>query len=157
MKNFLGTIGFGLILVCAIVGIFEESAQAGVRGSRRFGVSVGFNAEPAPSDIGFNLNYNLSPFMRLVAGYGTVSQTQTTTLGGGARFFIPTWDFSPFIGISYNRLSASATSATYASVVGGIDWQTSVGLNLGGGVTQLLDSSGSVLMFGYVGWYFSSK
>lgn len=166
----LGLVSVFILLFCA-----QSSFAFSERMDKKFGFHVGVIGEPFPSIIGVNLNYNIFDFLRVSAGYGSISTTQSgaelsaTTIGAGLKTFIPGWSFSPMVGLSWANVSMTVTGNASGLDVGGftagrdgshiyatfgIDWQTGLGLNLGAGYAySFLDGVGG-LPFVYIGWYF---
>ena len=166
MKNLVLTLSM-------LVALIAQPALAGSRDTKKLGLYVGFLAEPIPSVVGFNIGYNLASFVRLSAGYGTISLTGTgyevkaTTIAGEAKFMLPDWNFTPFATLGYSNvdmtvtgtgadtsslggLGASAGTLTYGF---GIDWQTNFGFNLGFSY-KMVSKTGDGLPGFYLGWYF---
>ena len=154
-----------LILMIALsVGCFEANSYASVRSLKRFGLSVAYGGSPAPSMIGYQLNYNVGSLVRLSAGYGTLTGGVTQSVG--VKFFVPGWSFSPFVGANYAKFTLNGSLAASASSQGvptqrlyvftqyGLDWQTRFGLNLGAGVSQIMVKGIQSIGFGYLGWFF---
>ncbi len=162
-KNlFIGLLS--LVLIAGSALISAGSAEASSRSLKKFGISISLLGDPAPSFVGYNIHYNLTSFMRLNAGYG--SFLAGSTYGGGARFFVPDWNFSPFVGLSYAKFNISGTltsdsgtagllvSQSYAYASYGFDWQTDYGLNFAFGVNQIFVSDTTMLPFFSLGWFF---
>ena len=139
----------------------------------KFGTYLSILGDPAPTLVGINAAYNLTDFLRLHAGYGQVSVTDSvslngsqftsstasmTTLGGGALAMVPGWNLTPVAGLSYSHVFLSGSGIfsvspdnVYATV--GVDWQAHSGFNLGAGFNMALAGQSSG---GYVnlGWFF---
>ena len=161
MKN------FALALVAFVCIGTLDSAYAkgggGNRASKRIGLTVGIGSDPAPNMVGFALRVNLTDFLQIHGGYGMLSFTSidpstgapltvsSTALGGGARLFIPGFSFSPFVGFNYSHWSATGSVDFGGQTINagsglpgvmyvtfGVDWQTSIGFNIGAGAHYLL-------------------
>ena len=163
-----------LCLLALLLGSSSTfAADSSSRGAKKFGLHVGLLGDPNPTAIGYNANYNLTPWMRATAGYGSITadtltgSLKATTMGGGLRFFLPKWNFSPMLGLSYAKLTISTTGTTLATdevggfsasdshlyYTAGIDWQMGFGMNLGFGVNTSLKTKDQLPFFN-LGWYF---
>jgi hypothetical protein len=176
-----------LIAAVFITGFFllGSPVQAGsTRMEHRFGGYFSVIGDPFPTLIGINAGANVFDFMRVVVGYGKISTTfqgedsngnltngtlSATTLGGGLRFFMPNWNFTPMVGLSFANVSVSLTgtsntngntvdgfsgsqSHVYAAI--GFDWQTHAGFNMGAGWNQSFLSGVGGLPYLNFGWFF---
>ncbi|MEK6705184.1 MAG: hypothetical protein AABZ06_05300 [Bdellovibrionota bacterium] len=171
------------IFICLIIfQAFSLAANADSnRMKNKIGAHIGLLGDPFPTLVGFNLNYNVLDFLRATAGYGSISASTSatvgstttsstltaTTIGVGARAFVPGWNFSPVLGLSWANVSISATGTVSTTTVGGFgvsashlyasigfDWQTDGGFNLGGGYNLSLKSGVGGLPYINLGWYF---
>lgn len=134
--------------------------------------------------FGVAVRYNVTDFLQLHAGYGSLSATtvdpssggtvsvSSSAYGAGARLFMPGWSFSPFFGFNYSKWSATGNVTLNGQTIDagsglpavlyltfGLDWQTSGGFNLGFGGHYLLAPSQltASLQFVpqiYIGWFF---
>ncbi|MEN9723653.1 MAG: hypothetical protein RJB38_1639 [Pseudomonadota bacterium] len=158
-------IGATMILTTVVT---STNAAASNRVAKRFGLGLGLLGDPAPSVLGYQVSYNLSSFLRAIAGYGSISGTTTsgtvtlTTIGGGARFFVPGWNFSPVAGLSYAQVSLTGSgslsgfgaSGSHIYATAGFDWQAANGFNLGFGANISTKDSVGALPYLNFGWYF---
>jgi len=165
------------ILVAAVLimasGIVAQDAFAqSNRMKNRIGIHIGLLGDPFPTLIGFNANYNVMDWARVTAGYGSLTVTGTggdltaSTFGFGGRFFVPDWNFSPVVGISWATVSVTITGGAIGDVGGftgsgshlyatfGFDWQTGMGFSLGAGYNLSLKSGVGGLPYVNLGWYF---
>jgi hypothetical protein len=104
-----------------------------------FGVTFSFIGDPVFSVFGFNLNYNLNSFIRVIAGVGAWGDGDGgggTTLGASVRVFHPDWNLSPFIGAGgshmthqYKSMPEPSTRQAFLGV--GLDHQAKSGFNAG--------------------------
>jgi opacity protein-like surface antigen len=156
------------VLSLAVALMSSASAHAGNRTGHRFGLTLGLLGDPFPTAIGYNANFNLADLMRVVAGYGSISGTASngttaklTTMGGGVRFFVPSWNFSPVVGVSWAKVSltgtslsgfASNTSHIYGTA--GFDWQAANGFNLGFGANFSAKAGVGAVPYMNFGWFF---
>ena len=107
MKRLVGV----FVGACLLWG--ASPAHASNRLSHRFGVSLGILGDPFPTLLGYNASINLARWLRATAGYGQISGTTTggeakiTTIGGGLRLFVPSWNFSPVVGASWAKVTFS--------------------------------------------------
>ena len=165
-----------LVMTCAIltfgsVGLTRPAhAEGSGRTAHPFGVYVDLLGDPAVSLWGINAAYNILDFMRVNVGYGSIPAITATgatvtpltisgsSIGGGLKFFVPNWDFSPVVGANVASLSLTgsgsffgqAASASAAAVfpymTAGFDWQTKGGFNLGFGAIVVLGTSGTAAL-----------
>src|SRR5262249_31321358 len=100
--------------------------------------------------MGGNLGLNATDWLRLDLGYATTvfgTKKFDPQLQADAKFFIPQWDFSPFVG-----LGSGPASGTLALMIG-LDYTSSTGWNLGAGYSQVT-TNGASGTFIYLGYYF---
>lgn len=165
---------FVLAVIFLLIGFVSQDLQAqSSRSEKKIGLHIGLLGDPFPTLIGFNANYNVTNWLRVTAGYGSVTASVTggelkaTTIGGGVRLFVPDWNFSPVGGISFASVSVSASGTGVVGDVGGFsgsashmyatigfDWQTGMGFNLGAGYNLSLKSGVGGLPYVNLGWYF---
>ncbi len=138
-----------------------------------FGFYVDLLGDPAPSLWGVNLAYNLFDFMRVNASYGqAVSVTLGSfsasmfSVGAGAKFMVPKWNFTPVVGLNWTQATVSVSGST--SIWGlsqsgslacfgtniGFDYLASSGFNFGAGVTILFAGISAGLPYLNLGWFF---
>lgn len=148
----------------------EETMSNRMR--NRAGGYVGILGDPFPTLVGLNLAYNVLDFMRATAGLGQVSATvgdaeaTATTIGAGARFFVPGWSFSPVAGVSAAYVNVSQKGGMSITVKNfeesgmhlygslGVDFQSEGGFNIGAGYNVSLRSGIGGLPYINLGWYF---
>jgi hypothetical protein len=132
------------------------------------GVYASILGDPVPSFFGVNLGYNLGDIARIHAGYGSLATglVNGTAYGGGVKFFVPGWGFSPFVGAQYSVFNVDSvlgvtlpggvnSGAGVFSVGAGLDWQTSFGFHLSaGGYMPMGTSSGQLIPGVNLGWFF---
>lgn len=172
-----------VIAILAVISIFVSNPSAHAESSRmnnRVGFYLGVFGDPFPSFVGINLGLNALDFLRFHIGYGSVTGTVTstsspgqnanftfTTIGGGAKFLVPDWNFSPLLGIGFSQVSVTSSgpsttntlygfngSATAGYAALGFDWQANIGFNLGFGYNWSLISGAGGLPYGQIGWFF---
>jgi len=165
-----------IALLSMLVTLSSFASEGGSsRTMHRFGLYVGFLGDPFPTLVGFNLGINLASFLRICGGYGTISASSVdatsgttttlsaTTIGGGARLFVPGWNFSPTVGASYARVNLSGTGTTvggfgasgsHTYLSAGFDWQANIGFNLGFGYNYSLLAGVGGLPYINLGWFF---
>lgn len=185
MKNLTVSKFKKILVLCLLVSCSALTAghnataadDADARSAHKFGFYFSLLGDPFPNLWGINLAYDLTNFMRINAGYGSTSASVTSglstatitlmTLGGGVKFFVPHWNFSPVVGMNYTNATVSVTgnagtnnlyglsanaSVVYANV--GIDWQTHYGLDFGVGYDiSFLAGVGGAPYF-TLGWFF---
>ncbi len=150
----------------------SEITVASNRMRRKAGVYLGVLGDPFPTLIGVNLAYNAFDFARFTAGLGQISASlgnasaSATTLGGGARFFVPGWSLSPVAGLSFAYVAVSQSGGTAITVANfttsqaliygniGVDWQAASGFNVGLGYNLSFMSGLGGLPYINLGWYF---
>ncbi len=177
--------GFRLLSVTLAVAVISGSVFGDNRSSvassetaasnrmlRKAGVYLGLIGDPFPTLVGVNLAYNAFDFARFSAGLGRVSATlgtseaSATTVGAGAKFFVPGWSLSPVAGMSFAYVSVSQSGAGTVSVKNfgssaahvyatlGLDWQAASGFNVGAGYNLSFASGVGGLPYLNLGWYF---
>jgi hypothetical protein len=163
MKKLLSVIAIAAALMAS------GSAEASNRTAKRIGLSLGLLGDPFPTLLGYNLNFNLARGMRLVGGYGAISGTASdgselkiATMGGGVRFFVPSWNFSPVVGASMAKVTFTGTgtlsgfdgNASHIYGTAGFDWQAGNGFNLGFGANFSGKTGVGAVPYINLGWYF---
>jgi len=163
-----------VVVLFLLTGLVTRDVQGqSSRSEKKIGLHLGLLGDPFPTLIGFNANYNVIDWVRVTAGYGSVTASVTggelkaTTFGAGVRVFVPDWNFSPVGGISWATVSVTATgtgvigdvggfsgSASHMYATIGFDWQTGMGFNLGAGYNLSLKSGVGGLPYVNLGWYF---
>ncbi len=147
------------------------------RMKNRLGAYLAFR-EPAPTIIGLNLAYNPFDFLRVSAGYGkltvtssiscynnncTTTEASATTLGFGARAFVPGWSFSPSVGLHYGHVSYDGEglevggfteSGGHIYTTLGVDWQAKGGFNGSLGYQRSLKGDVGGAVYLSAGWFF---
>lgn len=170
-SRYLGFV-FALLLIAPLAfGDSEVTETTSNRMKRRAGGYVGLLGDPFPTLVGLNVAYNVFDFMRATVGLGKVSasvgtaEATATTIGGGARFFVPGWSFSPVVGLSTAYVSVSQTDGMSISVKNfetsgmhlygtvGFDWQSPSGFNVGAGYNLSFKSGVGGLPYINLGWY----
>ena len=162
MKRLVGV----FVGACLLWG--ASPAHASNRLSHRFGVSLGILGDPFPTLLGYNASINLARWLRATGGYGQISGTtnageaKITTVGGGVRLFVPSWNFSPVVGLSYAKVSFTGSGSlsgftgnshhTYATL--GFDWQAANGFNFGLGANLSTLSGVGAVPYLNLGWFF---
>jgi opacity protein-like surface antigen len=180
-RKFLKVFVVGAVL---LVSPFEANAKGGGRSQNRIGLGVGLLGDPTPSFLGYNLKFNVLPWVQLSANYGNVSASadvgsgatvggSITSYGASAKaFLIPAWNLSPFVSAGYTLTkiegSVSLSGSTLDSdedslnvITGGvgIDHQANIGFNIGAGVNwifspSVITDSLQFLPHVYIGWFF---
>jgi len=165
-----------VLLVASGILAQDATAQSN-RMKHQIGLHIGLLGDPYPTLVGFNANYNAMDWLRVTAGYGSISADVTdvtgtgtfkaTTIGFGARLFVPDWNFTPVGGISWATVSVTVSgtallgdvagfsangSHMYATI--GFDWQTGMGFSLGGGYNMSFKSGVPGVPYINLGWYF---
>lgn len=113
----------------------------------RLGIYASLWGDPYPALIGVNLAYNVYDFARLNLGVGaeTEDRFQVSTVGTGIKFLVPGLPLSPAASLNVSvtdggggprsiRGFAPGGARLYGTL--GLDWQTSIGLNLAAGWVQ---------------------
>lgn len=163
----------GLGFLTTFIGQSARAGDEDSRTSHRFGIYGSVLGDPFPSLFGINLAYNFTNFFRVNLGYGSVSASSGTTtltatsIGAGAKLFIPHWSFSPVVGFNYTNVAISASgtvsglsvngisvSGAFTNMSLGFDWQTQMGLMLGGGYNFGLSGGLGGAPFFNLGWFF---
>jgi hypothetical protein len=147
--------------------IATPDAEASARATKKIGIGFGLVTEPFPSLIGFTGSFNLANFLRLTAGYGSVSDDSlglsVTTVAIDAKIFPVDWNFAPFFDIGFVNVSGSVGSGSSSVKAAGsaldygfgVDWQTYLGFNLGIEYKMMSQGGTSVGLPGfYLGWFF---
>lgn len=169
-------VGFGLNASAAPAPTKATNAEidtsASARMKNRAGGYVGILGDPFPTIIGLNVGYNVFDFMRATAGLGQVSasvgtaEATATTVGAGARFFVPGWNLTPTAGLSMAYVMVSKEGGMSVSVKNfdesgahiyatlGIDYQASSGFNIGAGYNLSFKSGIGGLPYLNLGWFF---
>lgn len=170
MKNFLGITS----LLVAVSLFAPSSALAQGRAKNKIGLSFAILGDPFPSLKSYQLAYNITPWARVHANYGSISLGAVSLIayGASAKFFlIPKWNFSPYVGASYSRGSGTGSftigsetisvtqSLNTISGSAGFDHQSNIGFNFGAGINYFLSPTivtDSLTFLGtfHIGWYF---
>jgi hypothetical protein len=149
-----------ILMLLAITALRSEKlvaageSEGAVRANHPIGAYLSLWGDPFPALWGINAAYNVYDFFRLNAGVGTDSTDRitATTFGVGGKLFVPGWALSPTVGLNWSidNLSQNNTvdirglrhggNRLYGNV--GLDWQTTIGLNLGIGYIQSFASNG---------------
>ena len=178
-QTFVALLALGLATAGSVYasegGVSLQSAPSH-RSLKKFGAYLGLG-EPAPTVIGINIAYNLAEFVRLRAGYGSqtvatginlsglnLMEASTSTIGMGARFFVPGWNLTPSAGLHWANVSYSGDGMTsvggftqsgshiYSTI--GVDWQAQSGFNAGLGYQFSFKSGGDSGLYLTAGWFF---
>ncbi len=136
------------------------------RMDKRFGLYLSLIGDPVFCFGGLNAAYNVTPYLRLTGGLGycqagtevqtaggSTEQTGTATgisVGAGAKFLVPGWEFSPTLGLNLSEFIISGLPSLWTSYSQGtapssldytffypnlgFDYQAKDGFNLGLGV-----------------------
>ncbi len=141
----------------------RDSGKGGTPGGSartydRLGFYLSAWGEPQPTTVGVNVAYNIEDFLRVNVGVG--SDTANTnykidTIGIGLKAFVPGWSLSPTVGVNVANTTSSSgpreiggfsPSGVQAHALFGMDWQSSIGLNLAVGYanTFRFDQPGTV-------------
>ena len=163
------------IIGMTILGLSLVAGKAAVASSRmtkKLGFSVGVISDPFPSFISYQVKFNATPWLQVEGAYGTAGKTVKSYGGSAKVFLLPSWNLSPYIGGGYTmaKLSGAFTLSSktvnlaqksmnvyYASA--GIDNQSNIGFNFGGGINyalapKVLTAQIKLLPQVYVGWVF---
>lgn len=156
----------------------KSFAAGNNRTSHPFGLYLSLLGDPFPSVWGINAAYNLAPWARLAAGYGSVSgtsinaslQTVTinmTTIGAGLKFMLPEANFTPVLGVNWAQVTVSTSGGSLSSTfngftasgshiyaTAGLDWTSSGGFNLGAGYNFSFTNGVGGAPFISLGWFF---
>lgn len=124
------------------------STEVSNRVKNSLGAYLGIG-EPSPTLIGLNVAYNVTDFLRVGAGYGSLKfqmgsvEASASTFGFGVRGMMPGWNLTPTVGLHFAHVSytgdrildvggfTESGSHLYGSI--GADWQTEGGFNLNAG------------------------
>lgn len=141
---------------------------------KRAGAYLGVLGDPFPTLVGVNLGFNIFDFLRVHGGVGKISSSTSfgtssvsasaTTVGAGARLFVPGWNLSPTLGLGAAAVLYTSDGAAIrvqgfdasgAHVYGsfGLDWQTASGFNLGLGYNISFRSGIGGLPYLNLGWF----
>jgi hypothetical protein len=136
----------------------------------RLGAYLGVD-DPSPGLLGVNLAFNALDWLRITAGYASLStsigddQSSATTFGGGVRALVPGWDLSPSVGLAWAHVGYSGDgnltvggfdqsgSQVYGSV--GLDYQAHSGFNGAIGLNQSFRSGIGTSGYVNLGWFFN--
>jgi hypothetical protein len=151
-----------LSLLAASLLSLTEPASAGIRSVRRLGLYGALAGDPSPSLLGINVGFNLADFLQIHGGYGSTALgiINGTTVGAGAKLFIPDWNFSPTVGATYSLFKGdflglvAIDSTACTTVQFGFDWQTGYGLYFGFGGTMAATTGGTATPYIQLGWFF---
>lgn len=164
-----------LVIAAALCPLSQVRADdSSARLNHRFGFYSSLLGDPFPSLWGVNIGFNLFRFLRLTGGYGSVSATfasggtlSVTSIGGGAKLFMPSWNFSPVAGINYTNITVSASGLAQGDAVNGISASgsavyTNLGLSFQAGSGLMIEAGANVGLSGGVtttpyaalGWFF---
>jgi hypothetical protein len=136
------------MIATLVLSAIPATSQASTRGSHKFGV---FGDYHFGSELtGVNVAINATDWVRLQLGYAFNlggGNKYDAQLQGAGLFFVPQWDFSPFVGLG------SGPSSGTLSILLGLDYTTQQGWNFGAGWAQV-NTSGASGTFIYVGYYF---
>lgn len=135
MKSLLSIILF----LCLLLTFPIYSAEKEGRISKRYGVIISI-LDPFPSLLGLNFAVNVLPFLRASLGYGytSIGEASLSTLSGGVKFFVPTWEVSPFATLFVSRIDHSGSEPIHGIkedfqhlyTTFGVDVQLESGLNM---------------------------
>ena len=149
------------VFVFIVLGFAPVSHGSTNRAAHNVGVYVDVMGDPFVSSTGFNIGYNAASFVRLSAGYGTISGVGTS-IGATAKFMVPDWNFTPYVGVGYSVLTLNLGTSTFGSftlsgtaisVPVGFDFQAGNGFDIHFGYTLGVGISGGLPNLG-LGWYF---
>lgn len=171
------------VLGCALIfaAIQSEAVERVNRMNKPFLIGVGLNSA-GPVGGGPKIGYTFKPWMRGEIGHSTLSmttgvsvndssvsstETKFESVAGAAKFFVPTWNFTPALGLhaakykltsdintdsaEINGMKGEGTQ-TYASL--GMDWQSQGGFNTDFGLNVPLGGSMISTIFVNLGWAF---
>jgi hypothetical protein len=146
-------------------GSLFDTAGPTPRSDNHLGLIFGLN-DPVPAVVGLSAAYNLFDFARLQAGVGRFNseyhygpytmEARSLTYAFGSRFFVPGWQISPMLGLSWATILTDGfpNADHHFSVSAGVDWQTRFGLDIAAGYNQSFDAQIGGLPFLNVGWFF---
>lgn len=145
-------------------GLSDSSSN---RMHKKLGAYMSLLGDPSPTLVGVNAAYNVTDYMRVNAGFGHVSASlgdesaSLTTVGAGAKFFVPGWNFTPVLGANLAYAAFSGDTSVggltstglnpYLSV--GFDWQARSGFNMGLAMNISLAGADSNPCLN-LGWFF---
>jgi hypothetical protein len=150
------------------------------RSANKLGIYLGVG-EPAPTLAGVNVAYNVLDYLRLSAGYGKLTVTSglayngntgelstqessITTMGVGARAFVPGWSLTPSAGVHFAHVSYTGNglaahgfeeSGSHVYSTLGLDWQAKSGFNASLGVAHSFKSDVGNSAYLTIGWFFN--
>ncbi len=143
--------------------LVSSASFAQSRGKSRFGLAMGILSDPAPSIIAYQAKLNLTEWLQIHVGYGSITATGSgstvdgvassgsgtvTTMGAGAKIFLLSGgNFSPYVGGGYSLINATGDFAINGQTIAtgsgklsstyasvGLDHQANIGFNIGAGV-----------------------
>jgi hypothetical protein len=144
------------------------------RTSAPLGIDICYgSAQPFGTFFGARLNYHITDWLKVGAGYGATpfGVVNISSIGGGIALYYPDWRLSPFLGVDYHIVnggvpeafasifSAGATSLNVLSFPFGVDWQTEGGFHF----AVLFAAASGTNGFGIstfsaqAGWYFGGS
>jgi hypothetical protein len=142
-----------LSFITAAVLLVSGSAMAAGGMSARSAKTFGLLARmqlPGTSTFGGEVAFQ-GGLARISAGYLSVAGAGKIT--GTFNLFVPPWSMSPTVGVRAYYPLATGSSLQLAGEAG-LDWQTRVGLNIGGGVTYGLSGMSGLGYYVQLGWFF---
>ena len=163
-RFFAVAVGVTLLSSAARGADVERLEATSRRSEQRAAVTVGLN-DPVPAVAGISVGYNVLDFLRLTAGVGRFNsdyeyngitlKTRSVTYGAGVRFLVPGWNLSPVVGVSWATIATEGfpNDDHHVYAVGGLEWQTDFGLNIGAGYERSFDAKIGGLPYLNVGWY----
>lgn len=154
----------------------SDASKFSNRDEKKFGAYLGILGDPHPTVLGINVAYNVNDYLRASAGFGQITvtsgisiddsgmstqETTMTTVGTGAKFFVPGWSLSPTAGLAYSHVFMSGDNTDIIdyksnnfSTSLGFDWQTRGGFNMGGGMNLSLNDAAPTAPYINLGWFF---
>lgn len=153
----------------------SQTAQAGSRAKKKFGVSFGILSEPVPTLTSYQVKYNVTDWLQFGGSYGAMKSggNGLSAYGVNAKLFlIRSWNLSPYVGggfsflktdgdieFSGQTIDGSQTSRKVIYASAGIDHQSNMGFNLGAGINYLISPSDikellPIVPGAYFGWVF---
>lgn len=154
-----------LVLIVAVLPIIARPACANdSRMKDRWGIYGTLFGEPLISLMGLDVAYNATDFLRLNGGVGIFPAgiANLVSLGVGAKFMVPNWEFTPFLGGSFAQwfvpssygdiplynpgTGAIQPDPNYFYLMIGFDYQAKDGFDIGLGIAY-----GSFIPAGYGG------
>lgn len=149
---YLKRLGVVFVFCCVMASIASASGSA--RTAKKFGVS-GEYITNTPGAAMLNLNYNAVDFLRVHGGYGQFLSIPVNVIEVGAKAFVPDWDISPTVGLSYLSIKFGSITVTAPVANFGADYTTKFGLNIGGRYGYILNGVAKEgVTSGYLGFYF---